>query len=55
MSKSIFPIDELTEEMFVENEELFFLLIHNTFINKMTGFGIPRLPISPVMNQVFGS
>jgi hypothetical protein len=55
MSKSIFPIDELTEEMFVENEELFFLLIYNTFINKMTGFEIPRIPIGPVLNQVFGN
>ena len=30
MNKNLFPIDEFTEEFFEENEEQFYLLIHNT-------------------------
>jgi hypothetical protein len=39
----------------VKNEEIFFLLIHNTLINKMDSYGIEKTDISSVMSQVFGS
>ena len=46
---------QIPKEIYMENEELFFLLIHNTLIDKMDKSGIPPLEITQVMKEVFGN